>query len=77
MGTSSDLTDSGYSLEEQDEIYSMVLQDVYDNARWYLDNIDKLKSFRVGWHFYNSKVHNIPLNRCYSYENVRLEENSE
>lgn len=63
MGSSSDLGLSGYTLEEQNEIYKMSLQDVYDNPRWYLDNLESLKSFRVGWHNYHTVNTNIPVLR--------------
>ena len=56
---------NGYSLEEQNEMYKASLNDVYDNPRWYLDNLENLKSFRVGWHryAYPGKTTNIPLLR--------------
>jgi hypothetical protein len=27
-----------YSLNDEEKIYDLILQDVYDNPRWYLDN---------------------------------------
>lgn len=41
------LKNSGYSIEEEWEIYYYCLKDVYDNPRWYLDNLDRLPVFRV------------------------------
>lgn len=70
MSMNSNLTDSGYDFEEQNEIYQMVLRDVYDNPRWYLDNLDSLKSFKVGWHFYNSSATNIPALREHMVSNT-------
>ncbi len=48
-GNSSWLTDADYSIEEQEEIYDMCLQDVIDNPRWYLDQLDYLAEFKVNW----------------------------
>jgi len=46
------LKQNGYSIEEQDEIYDDLLQDVIDNPRWYLDNVDYLSTFYVSWKNY-------------------------
>ena len=55
MGRSQNLTDSEYSIQEQGDIYEECLKDVYNNPRWYLDNLDSLRSFRVAWKNYGNK----------------------
>lgn len=49
----SHLSKSGYSYEEQAEIYDRVLEDVYNNPRWYLDNLHNLITFKVSWANYH------------------------
>lgn len=46
-------------MDEEGEIYDLVLQDLYENPRWYLDNFEDLRTFRVSWYSYekmSSKV---------------------
>ena len=50
------LHECGYTLEEEIAIYDKVLDDVYTNIRWYLDNLEYLNSFRVSWINYRYKV---------------------
>ena len=47
------LKDSSYTIEEQAKIYDITLQQVYDNPRWYLDNLEYLRDYRVDWHCYS------------------------
>jgi len=47
------LKDSNYTLEEEAEIYDYQLDDILENTRWYLDNIDFMKVYRVRWHQYS------------------------
>ncbi len=49
ISSSSLLKTNGYTEKDEAEIYDALLQDVYDNPRWYLDNLDYLKEFRVRW----------------------------
>ena len=42
-----------YCKEDQHKIYDDNLQDVLDNTRWYLDNLNYLKEYRVYWGNYN------------------------
>lgn len=55
LGSSNHLGDNGFSLEEQGELYDATLDDVIAFTRWYLDNLDYLATYRVGWHNYRSK----------------------
>lgn len=52
------LENSEYTLKEQGEIYSAQLQDVLDNTRWYLDNLEYMRDYRVSWHNYSKKIQN-------------------
>lgn len=47
------LDNKAYSKEEQHTLYDDSLQDVLDNTRWYLDNLDYLREYRVYWGNYN------------------------
>ncbi len=49
------LKTAGYTIEQEEEIYNAILEDVYLNARWYLDNLDYIPEFRVSWQNYRSK----------------------
>jgi hypothetical protein len=46
------LKDAGYTVEEEAKIYERNLQDIKDNTRWYLDNLDYLVGYKVSWHCY-------------------------
>ena len=39
-------------MEEEAVIYDLLLQDVIDNTRWYLDNLETIPTFRVSWYTY-------------------------
>ena len=55
------LKDNGYTLQEEIEIYKRQLQDIIDNPRWYLDNLEYLVTYRVRWKNYrNNKPTLIP-----------------
>jgi hypothetical protein len=53
---SEDLSMSGYTLEDESKLYEEQLQDIIVHTRWYLDNLEKLKSYRVRWHDYSHKT---------------------
>jgi outer membrane usher protein FimD/PapC len=60
VGISQNLGDAGYEIYDQADIYEQSLKDVYNNPRWYLDNLDSLKSFRVAWKDYKTKSCTVP-----------------
>ena len=49
LNKSSHLSEQGYTKEDQARIYDDHLQDVIDNVRFYLDNLEYLREFRVCW----------------------------
>ena len=61
MKNNRSLTHNGYSQEEQGEIYDLLLQDLYDNPRWYLDNLQYLSVFYVNWKNYRYNTPVLPL----------------
>jgi hypothetical protein len=50
------LENAGYTIEEEAEIYDELLQDVYNNPRWYLDTLHYLPEFRVSWVDYKKQT---------------------
>lgn len=50
------LKESGYTKEEEIKIFDDQLIDILDNTRWYLDNLDTMKTYRVFW--FNPKKKN-------------------
>lgn len=54
------LHDSGYSLDEQEELYDLQLMDLLMNPRWYLDNLGRLSTYRLRWHDYRTKTAPLP-----------------
>jgi hypothetical protein len=54
-GTSSLLDSSDYTLKDQEEIYDAMLLDLMENTRWYLDNYEYLREFRVSWVDYKTQ----------------------
>jgi hypothetical protein len=55
------LCDSGYSREEEQKLYDDQLQDILDNTRWYLDNLETLKTYRVYWKSYKEHSATLPF----------------
>jgi hypothetical protein len=54
------LKSSGYSLAEEEEIYEETMQDILDNPRWYLDNVEWLATYMVRWKSHGSKTPTMP-----------------
>ena len=59
-GISQNLSDAGYDFHEQEDVYESTLKDVYNNPKWYLANLDSLKSYRVSWKDYKTKSCTMP-----------------
>lgn len=70
MSDDSNLKANLYSIEEEDEIYNLTMDAILSNTRWYLDNLEKMPTYRVSWHRYNSKKHHpvTPMAFCHSKE---------
>lgn len=51
---------AGYTVQEEEMIYSATLQDVIDNPRWYLDNLEYLSEYRVLWKDYKFLTPTLP-----------------
>ena len=72
-GTNNWLRNNGYDVFKEIEIYSRSLQDVYDNPRWYLDNLHTLSEYRVSWGNYEpaeAKKHSITP--CLDLKNAKV-----
>lgn len=56
------LSSKGFTREEEIEIFSINLQEVYDNVRYILDNLEYLPEYRVSFGNYNgvNKITFIP-----------------
>jgi len=50
----------GYTIDEESEIYDSLLQDVYENPRWYLNSLEYLPEFRVSWKRYSNSCPTLP-----------------
>lgn len=53
--------------EEEEEAFNACLQDVIDNPRYYLDNLDRIKEFKVSWLYYGSKQNCKRLGRTFAH----------
>lgn len=49
------LCNAGYTQEEESALYDSQLQDVIENPRWYLDNLEDMSEYRVSWTRYTRK----------------------
>ena len=49
------LKTAGYTMKQEEGLYDAILEDVYLNARWYIDNLDYISEFRVSWQNYRCK----------------------
>jgi hypothetical protein len=54
------------SKEEEVEAYNQCLRDVMENPRYYLDNLQHIKEFQVGWLYYGSKEYCMKVKRNYA-----------
>ncbi len=52
IGKRNHLYESGYTEEEQADIYDHQLDDIINNIRWYLDAVDFLYAYRVSFKNY-------------------------
>lgn len=50
------LSDNGYDLSEQEELYAAQLDELFANPRWYLDNLDSMVEYRVCWGNYRNNA---------------------
>jgi hypothetical protein len=57
------LSDSGYSEEEQIALFNKNIQDILDNTRWYLDNLEHLRDYKVFWQCYSRKGITFPFEK--------------
>lgn len=48
-GSTSWLDKEDYTLEQQAELFDQNIEDVLQNTRWYLDNLNLLAEYRVCW----------------------------
>lgn len=46
------LKEHGYTPEQEEIVYDDQLDDILRNPRWYLDNLDDLKDYRLSWKNY-------------------------
>jgi hypothetical protein len=63
-GVSRWLKDEGFTLEEQETLYEQCLLSVYNNPRYYLDNLEFLREFKVSWADYSSVGITKPYKYC-------------
>lgn len=52
---SSLLNKNGYTLKEEADIYDFQIKDLLENTRWYLDNFEYMREFRVSWIDYKTQ----------------------
>lgn len=50
------LTENGYSKKQQEKIYDKQLQDILENTRDYLDNLQYLREYKVYWGTYSKRA---------------------
>ena len=60
IGNDNRLSSAGYTYDQESTIYDDNLQDVIKNTRWYLDNLDYLREYRVSWKTYRNKIPTLP-----------------
>ena len=49
------LSEAGYTKEQERELFDKQLDDVIDNTRWYLDNLDYMVEYKVYWTCYTRR----------------------
>jgi hypothetical protein len=71
MKTRTNLSDNGYTLEDQEEIYNTLLEEVYANPRKYLDNLESFTTFRVSWGNYHGNPITLPYKYAKKYPKTK------
>ena len=66
------LKESGYTKEEEIEIFDKQLVDILENTRWYLDHLDSMKTYRVFWFNPKKKNATFPYKYVNSLEKRRI-----
>ena len=51
---------NGFTFDQEIQVYDKQLEDVYDNPRWYLDNLEYLVEYRLRWKNYNHTPATLP-----------------
>lgn len=50
------LTKHDYTIEDVEDLFEQQLQEIIDETRWYLDNIDYMVEYRVPWGKYTKRI---------------------
>lgn len=64
------LKDLNYNIQEQAELYEQCLLDVYNNPRYYLDNLKYMQEFKVSWIDYKTQKITKPYRFCHEKEKL-------
>ena len=59
------LANNGYSMKDEEDLYLRQLQEVLDKPRWYLDNLDNMREYRLSWVDYKSTKVSLPHEFCH------------
>lgn len=66
-GKSQNLKDADYTMKDEELLYDASLKDVYNNPRWYLDNLEFMRSYKVSWKTYRGSIPTIPYRYTLKY----------
>lgn len=58
------LNENGFRVEDEEALYEAQLQDIIDRPRWYLDNLDNMREYRVSWVNYKETTVTLPHKYC-------------
>ena len=53
--TNNHLSENDYTKDEEEKRYDMDLEDIYNDPRWFLDNLDYVTTYRVSWKCYGTE----------------------
>lgn len=66
------LSDNGFSLQEEEALYERQLREIIANPRWYLDNLDNMREYRVSWVNYKYTKISTPRRFCEQKEDMLI-----
>ena len=70
-GQNNRLLDSGYTNKQEEEIYDEQLVDLLANTRWYLDNLEFMRTYRVSWKNYKEGTATPPKRFCKTHSLIK------
>lgn len=64
------LRENGFTMAEEESLYERQLRELLENPRWYLDNLDNMREYRLSWVDYRHTKVSIPHRYCRKRDSI-------